>query len=654
MSATASIGGLISGIDTNSILDQLSQAAEAPIRRLEARKAELQDKLVAWSQLEASLLSFRTTASQLAEPSTFDAKTAAASRSDLVSVSASSSAVAGTYTFTVQQLAQTHQMISAGAADTSETEFSEGTVSISVGGEDPLVIETQGLTLTELRDAINSAGAGVTAAIINDGGESSPYHLILSSETSGLAGEMTVTTTGGAPAFSELQAAQDAELVLGSGAGAVTIQSGSNTVTEAIPGLTIELLKADSGAPVSVTVARDTAGIQSRVEDFVEAYNDLVSFFTEQFDYNPDTNVSGTLFADYRLQSLQEELAAAITSEVVGVGAGPRALSDVGVRTLSTGELSVDSAALSAALLQDPDQVARVLAAVGTADDPEVTYLTSTEDTRPSGSTGWTVDITQAATRARVTAGVAQTGVLAADETLTIQGVAISLTAGMTQAEVIEEINAHQSETGVTARATDANGEGAGNYLTLEREAYGSAYHITAVSTVSNQGGVETSGLGNVEVTDAQPSGESGTGTGAEGLDVAGTIGGWEATGQGRILTGSEGDAQGLALMVTADAAGEYGKVVFTVGAAQAAFRAALSATDLTTGTITSAQAAINDSISDADEEIARLQATIAAEQERIRSAFMRMEEALGRLQNQSQFLSRYIGQMQTGAAAKE
>ncbi len=654
MSATASIGGLISGIDTNSILDQLSQAAEAPIRRLEARKAELQDKLVAWSQLEASLLSFRTTASQLAEPSTFDAKTAAASRSDLVSVSASSSAVAGTYTFTVQQLAQTHQMISAGAADTSETEFSEGTVSISVGGEDPLVIETQGLTLTELRDAINSAGAGVTAAIINDGGESSPYHLILSSETSGLAGEMTVTTTGGAPAFSELQAAQDAELVLGSGAGAVTIQSGSNTVTEAIPGLTIELLKADSGAPVSVTVARDTAGIQSQVEDFVEAYNDLVSFFTEQFDYNPDTNVSGTLFADYRLQSLQEELAAAITSEVVGVGAGPRALSDVGVRTLSTGELSVDSAALSAALLQDPDQVARVLAAVGTADDPEVTYLTSTEHTRPSGSTGWTVDITQAATRARVTAGVAQTGVLAADETLTIQGVAISLTAGMTQAEVIEEINAHQSETGVTARATDANGEGAGNYLTLEREAYGSAYHITAVSTVSNQGGVETSGLGNVEVTDAQPSGESGTGTGAEGLDVAGTIGGWEATGQGRILTGSEGDAQGLALMVTADAAGEYGKVVFTVGAAQAAFRAALSATDLTTGTITSAQAAINDSISDADEEIARLQATIAAEQERIRSAFMRMEEALGRLQNQSQFLSRYIGQMQTGAAAKE
>ncbi len=648
---TASIGGLISGIDTNSILDQLAKAAQAPIRRLEAKKTDLQNKLKAWSKLEASLLSFRTAASQLADPAAFDAKSAAVSRSDLVSASASSEAVAGTYTFTVEQLAQTHQMLSSGSADVSETEFPEGTISISVGDADPVVIQTQGLTLSELRDAINSSGAGVTAAIVNDGGGSNPYHLILSSETSGLAGKMTVTTTGGAPAFSELQAAQDAEIVLGSGAGAVTIESGSNTLSDAIPGLTLHLLKAESGAPVSVSVSRDTSGIQSQVQSFVDAYNDLVSFFSEQFDYDPDTNATGTLFADYRLQSLQDDLAAAVSSEVIGLSDGPRALSDIGVRTSSTGTLVVDSAALADALSQNPDGVAKVFAAVGEAGDPEITYLSSTEDTQPSGSAGWTVDITQAAARARVTAGVAQTDVLAADETLTIQGVPIALTAGMTQEEVIAAINARESETGVTARATDANGEGTGNYLTLERTAYGSAYHITAVSSLSNQGGAQTSGLGDVEVSDDQPAGESGTGTGAEGLDVAGTIGGMEATGKGRILTGSEGDAQGLALMVTAEAAGEYGRVVFTVGAAQSAFRTALAATDLTTGTIAEAQSSINDTISDTDEEIARLQKTIDAEQERIRSAFLRMEEALGKLQNQSQFLSRYIGQMQTGAA---
>jgi flagellar hook-associated protein 2 len=655
MQSAASVGGLISGIDTNSILEQLYNLACAPIRRLEARQLGLHEQSGAWSQIEARLISFRSLASQLAAPAAFDAHTATSSRADLVTASASSSAVPGTYVFTVNALAQTHQVKSQGYADTDQTEVGTGTLTITVGDGDPTVIDVDNFTLAELRDAINAADAGVGAAIVNDGGDTTPYRLILTSKTGGLDGEMTadVSLTGGTPpTFTDLQAAQDAEIQLGSGAGAITISSGSNTIADAIQGVTLYLIEADPTAPVTLTVAADTAAINGLITDFVAAYNEVIYFFGDQFYYDPDTGQAGTLFGNYQLQSLQRDFAAAASYEVIGISSPPRALADIGIRTLSNGALSIDWATLAGALASQLDDVRNVFAAVGEASENEVAYLSYTSDTRPSGVDGYAVDITQVARQARVTAGVAQTVALTGDETLTIQGVAIQLTAGMTQSDVITTINSYQEQTGLAASATDADGEGTGNYLTLTRVAYGSAYHLEGVSSLSNQGGGDTSGLGNVTVTDENPAGESGSGTGATGLDVEGTIDGESASGAGQRLTAEDGDPEGLAILVTATAPGSYGVVYFTVGAAESAFRVAAQATDTFDGTITAAQQYITDTIDDIDQEIARLQTLIEQEQERLRASFARMEQALGQFQIQSQFLASQIAQMSANASA--
>jgi len=644
MDGTASVGGLVSGIDTNSILDQLYQLAQAPVRRLEERKSKLSEQSLAWSQFEAELIALRTIATQLARPAAFQACAATTSHPDLVTATASSGAVPGTYTFTVQQLAQTHQKISGGYADLSETEFGVGTVSIAVGEADPTVIQTEGLTLAELRDAINAASAGVQAAIINDGSGATPYRLIITSETSGLAGQMAVTSDGGAPTFTDLQAAQDAQLQLGSGS--VTITSSSNTISGAIPGVTLHLWEADGTTPVTLTVTRDTATVQDQIEDFVEAYNSITDFFTEQFHYDPDTGQAGALFADFRLQSLQQQLAAAVANPVVGITGGLSALAQLGIRTDATGHLLQDTGLLAATLASDLEAVARVFAAVGQTSHTAVIYLAATAETRPSGSAGWAVEVTQAARQAQVTAGVAQTDTLLADETLTIQGVQIVLSAGMTADEVVAAINEHRAETGVVATRL-------GGSLTLTRSAYGSALHIEAVSNRSNQGGSgsRTSGIGNVVVTDEHPEGESGGGTGHVGLDVQGTIGGEPATGSGQMLTAAEGDPEGLSLLLTADSPGSYGHVIFTVGAAEAALRVALAASDSVSGAIVTSQQRIEDLISDMDEEIARLQALIEQEQARLRASFLRMERALGQFQTQSQLLASQLALMQSNAA---
>jgi len=654
MSGTSSIGGVVSGIDTNSILDKLSEISQAPVRRLQARQDTLKAESAAWSALEARLLLFRTSALPLASGSTFGSQKVALSRSDLAAVTASSDAVSGLYSFSVEQLAQSHQMASQGFADTTETEIGSGTISLKVGNADPTVIAVDGFTLAELRDAINAADAGVSAAIINDG-SSAPYRLILTSKASGLAGQMQVETSlsgGTAPILTDLQTAQDAKIKLGSGAGAISVTSSRNRIEGAIPGVTIDLLDSDPGAPVSLSLSRDTSGIQKQVSDFVDTYNVIVDFFAAQFSYNPDTNETRTLFANYRLESLQSELGSAISRQITGLAAGTRfrSLADIGVRTLSDGKLSLDTTALAAAVSSSPDDVARIFAGVGRATNPAVTYLAATTETTSSGAAGWAVEITQAAARARVTAGAAQTGTLDADETLTIRGVAIGLTAGMTQTNVIAAINARQGETGVFAHATDADGTNTGTYLTLTQVNYGSALHLDAVSTRSNGSG-SSSGIGNLSVSDQNAAGEGGLGTGETGRDVQGTIGGEAAIGSGQRLTGSSGAPKGLALLVTAGATGSYGAVTFTVGAAESAFRAALAATSGDTGTIHSAQTEISDLIGNLDGEIAQAQAMADQENERMKTAFTRMEVALGQYQTQSQYLSGQVQQMLNAGA---
>jgi flagellar capping protein FliD len=116
-------------------------------------------------------------------------------------------------------------------------------------------------------------------------------------------------------------------------------------------------------------------------------------------------------------------------------------------------------------------------------------------------------------------------------------------------------------------------------------------------------------------------------------------------------LTGAAGASKGLALLVTANAPGSYGKVVFAIGAAAAALGLTISATNTVDGTIAAAQSSLESRIADMDEEVARLRATADQESERMRTAFARMETALGKFQAQSQYLSGQFTQIANNGA---
>ncbi|MER3415387.1 MAG: flagellin [Gemmataceae bacterium] len=186
---------------------------------------------------------------------------------------------------------------------------------------------------------------------------------------------------------------------------------------------------------------------------------------------------------------------------------------------------------------------------LGTPDDTDVTFLRATSDTA-SGT--YAVVITTQGERATITAGTAQTSVLANDETLTINGVNIVLNAGMTRAQVQARINEYSGQTGVVAEDDSVT-----NKTVLRTVAFGSAASITVQS--NRAAANDSSGFGTAVQTDT-------------GVNVAGTIGGVAASGQGNVLTATSGAARGLSIAIGVDSTtfnvktvtGAQGNVVVT------------------------------------------------------------------------------------------
>jgi flagellin len=166
-----------------------------------------------------------------------------------------------------------------------------------------------------------------------------------------------------------------------------------------------------------------------------------------------------------------------------------------------------------------------------TATDPDVTVLKATADTQ-AGS--YDVETTAVATKANTEAATAQTQNLAADETLTVNGTQIKLTAGMSQAQVIDKINEYKDQTGVVA-----DDDGAGGETRLISTQFGTAAKVEVVSSVADAS--DSSGFGTVVVT-------------ANGTDIAGEINGVAATGKGNVLTATSGVAKGVSVAIGLDA----------------------------------------------------------------------------------------------------
>ncbi len=365
-------------LDVPTLVSQLMAVERRPIDTLNTQITSYQTKISSFGTLSGLVSSFQTAAQNLG--TTLQKLAATPSDPSVFSAAAGSTAVPGNYTVEVSKLAQSQSLVAAGQASSTAAigngtattvTFDFGTIgggtltngvysgaafTSNGNGTASITIDSTNNTLEGIRDAINSAAMGVTATIVNDG-SGTPYRLALTSGSSGASNSMKITTSGGDGSIGSLLgydpagtqnltqtiAAQNADLTVNG----IAITSASNTVSEAIQGVTLTLTNT-TAAPASLTVARDTTAINTAASGFVEAYNALASQIKSRSAYATNGSTGGALAGDGTLRVMQDQLRGIFNTPASG--GTLTSLAEVGIAFQKDGSLSLDSSKLNSAI----------------------------------------------------------------------------------------------------------------------------------------------------------------------------------------------------------------------------------------------------------------------------------------------------------------
>lgn len=378
----SSVSGL-SNLDVNSIVTQLMAVERQPLKAIEKTLSGIQTKLSAFGKLQSQLSAFQEAARALTRASTWSAAKATSSSDTAAKASAGTDAVAGNYSLVVNYLAQ-RQSVAGPRHASADAVVGSGTLTIQMGSWDtdvdnftedltrPAVTVTlpTNATLAQVRDAINAEDAGVTATLVNDG---TGTRLMLRSDDTGATNAFKVTATGDA-GVTDLAFDPEAPLATGSRmtvearsaevvVDGLTVTSASNTLTDVIQGVAIELRKEDPTTTIDIAVATDTDAMKAAINKFVSAWNELNSTITNQTKYDPATKVAGTLQGNGTVVSVQRQLRGIMQATVSGLSL--QRLSDAGIETQRDGSLSVNATRLDAALAT-PGTLSDLFSATGT------------------------------------------------------------------------------------------------------------------------------------------------------------------------------------------------------------------------------------------------------------------------------------------------
>jgi flagellar hook-associated protein 2 len=643
--------GLISGIDTNQIIQGLLAVQQAQVTNLQNNQAQITKQQTAFKTVEAKLLDLQNQASALDNTfnNVLNAQTATSSNQGLVTASASTSAQPGVFSFRVASLANAEVRASQGFASASST-VGQGTLQVRVGNgaTQTITLDSTNNTLQGVANAINSLGSDVTASVVK-GSSGQPYHLLLTSNRTGAANTISLTSTpagggGGGPQLdlsNVVQAAGDASITLGSGAGALTVTSPDNQVENVFNGVTLNLQGADPTQTVSVTVAPDTATAKKAVEDFVNSFNALSDYINQNSTYDPQTSTAGIFLGDINASNIEYAVTNAITNVVAGLPSSANNLTALGITLNAQGDLVIDDNKLTQALSGQapgitPDAVRRLFALDGQSTNDGVQFVFANDSTRVGEPIQ--VNVTQVATHASLTGTTGLTGPITIGSnntlSLTVDGQSATLTLAQqtyaTPQDLVQEIQSElNSNTALASTNAQVSLDGS-NRITITSQAYGAGSQVTAT------GGTALTALGLTQ------------GASSQGVNVAGNfvVNGVTETahGNGQFLTGDSTNASTANLEVrvalTAAPVGPAATLTVTRGLASQLGKVLNASLDPVNGRLKTIDQSFQDRIDSIQQEIDRENVSIQQRQQDLLQQFTDMETAISQLQAAGNLLS--------------
>lgn len=591
--------GLGSGLDISGLVTQLVTAERAGSDlQLNRQSSKLNAKLSAFGSLKGSISSFQSALGSLNSLSSYDKKSITLSNSDAFTAIATSSAVPNGYNIEVQQLANAQALASGSFVDSDTTAVGTGTLTFRFGtvgydtGTDSvtgfslkegskittLEIDSTNNTLEGIMKAVNDANFGVKASVVNDG---SGYRLLFTSTETGAANGIEIQVSDDdtndtdnlglsrlafnttASHVTQTKAAADAEFTLNG----LAVTSSTNSVTSAIPGVTLNL-KATTSNPVQMTVNKDATSVTAAVNSFITGYNTFARTVKALTKYDPATKTAGMLLGDFTVRAVVSQVDGIMRAAVDGIVGEFGSLSEVGLKTNEAGEYVLDTAKFKEKLESSPQSMQALFTALGVPTDPAIKYKTSTEDTATGN---YAVNISTLATAGSYSG----TGVLPADFGATPLVIDADNDSFSLEVDGLEV-----GEIQLTQGSWDDGDELAAE---IEARINGASAMVNAGKTVSvsyDAGSqrfvIESAMLGNsstVNITAVDTNGAATLGfavaDGTAGLDVAGSIDGIAATGAGQVLTASDdSDAKGLQIEITGGSTGARGSIGFSRGIA--------------------------------------------------------------------------------------
>ncbi|HEY8099807.1 MAG TPA: flagellar filament capping protein FliD [Burkholderiaceae bacterium] len=663
---TISTPGIGSGLDVNGIVSKLMAVESQPLQTLAAKEASYQAKLSAFGSLSGALGSFQTALAGLTSPDTFQSLTTSVGDSTIFSATANSKAVAGTYNVNISKLAQAQTIATTGQLNSTSAigdgtattlTFQFGTISggaLSAGGvytgstytQDPtkssgtVTINAGNNSLQGIRDAVNAAGIGVTATIVSDG-SATPDHLVFTSSKSGLTSSMKITVSGDQTAplaamlaydptatqnMTQSMAAQNTEATVNG----IAVSSATTALADAIQGTTLNVQKT---GVTTLTVAANTGAVQSSVNGFVKAYNDLNSTIKTLTAYDSTTKQAGLLLGDATTRQIQSQIRDMLSNPVTGGAGAFTNLTQLGIGFEKDGSMSLDSSKLTNAITNNFKDIGSLFATMGTTSDSLVSYVSSASKTMPGSST---VNISALATQGSITgsgaAGLTITSGSNDQLSVTVDGTRATInllpgtyTAASLAAQLQSAINGTSafSTMGISA---SVNASMAG-IITITSNRYGSASNVN-VSDIGAQNLLGTSPA----IT--------------AGIDVAGSIGGVTGTGSGQILSGAAGSpAEGLKLNIAGGVTGNRGTVNFSQGYAYQ-LNNLINNYVGSSGTISTSKDGLNSQIKNVTDSTAAFNVKLAALQKQYMAEFSALDTSIASMNATTTYLTQQLAQI--------
>jgi len=343
------------GIDVSSLVAKVLSQESGQKAIWEQRQSELANEaslLTGMNSHLSGLYSAVNTLNDVLGP--LSAMTAKSSQTTILTASAQPTTTPGTHTVVVSTLAAQGTVYSDAIAGAQTSVLPNGAQSASLqlqvggpGGATRDITITSGSrdTLTSLVSYINQQNWGVTARVITD---ANGARLAVTSNQTGSTGALAITLNTSSLVFNDPVGGTNATFTVDG----IPFTSTSNTVSDAIPGVALNLLGAYPGVQVQVSVAPDTAQAAQAIADFVSAYNTVIGDLNTQFKVDPNTSTQGPLAPHSPLRLLQSRL---LADAAYSPGSGALVnLRSLGVTTNDDGTLAINLSKLTGALTSDP------------------------------------------------------------------------------------------------------------------------------------------------------------------------------------------------------------------------------------------------------------------------------------------------------------